>query len=59
MLIFEIPGNGNIIYSLNEITAENNETDGISNAQGRLCELWRGNVINTFWKLNDVTNFQN
>jgi len=35
----------NIISSLNETTAKNNETDGFSNAQGRLCELWRDNVI--------------
>lgn len=38
-LIFEITGNGNITYSLNEIVAENNETNGVSNAQDRLCEL--------------------
>lgn len=42
MLIIEIPRNGNISYYLNEIIAESNEINGVSKAQDRLCELWRG-----------------
>lgn len=50
MLIIEIPRNGNISYSLNEIIAENNEINGVSKAQDRLCELWRGYAIILFEK---------
>lgn len=48
MLVIEITGNGNITCSLNEIIAKNNEINGTSNAQDRLCESWRKYVIILF-----------
>lgn len=56
MLIFEIPGM--VTLFILEIIAENNEISGLPNAQVKLCELRRENVI-SFLKLNYVTNFQN
>lgn len=50
MLIIEIPRNGNISYYLNEIIAESTEIKGVSKAQDRLCELWRGYAIILFEK---------
>lgn len=50
MLIIEIPRNGNISYYLNEIIAESTEIKGVSKAQDRLCELWRGYTIILFEK---------
>lgn len=39
-----------MITLLNEITAENNEINGVSNAQNRLYELWSDNVFILFEK---------